>query len=349
MRPNLRRPERATPGDLATCREMIRTGSRSFFAASLLLPEYVRNGAYALYAFCRFSDDSVDVDHGGEAAVTRLAARLDAIYAGAPSDGAVDRALSDAIEHYDIPRAPFDALLEGLAWDAAGRSCETLSDLYAYSARVAGAVGAMMTVLMGARDPHMAARATDLGVAMQLTNVARDVGEDARNGRLYLPRTWMCEAGIDPDAWLARPTFTPEIAKIVSRLLQHADELYRRADTGIAALPAPFRPAIYAARLLYAEIGEGVARAGYDSMSSRSVVPASRKLQLVARSLTRSWPVPSHAELHAASLPQTEFLVEAVSAGSANASAPPVRGVRQDVQWVIDLFAALDERPRRLA
>ncbi|MBX9745393.1 MAG: phytoene/squalene synthase family protein, partial [Hyphomonadaceae bacterium] len=334
MRPNLRKPERATPGDLATCREMIRTGSRSFFAASLLLPEHVRNGAYALYAFCRFSDDSVDVDQGGEAAIARLAARLDAIYAGAPADGAVDRALADAVDLYDIPREPFDALLEGLAWDAAGRECETLSDLYAYSARVAGAVGAMMTALMGARDPHMAARATDLGVAMQLTNIARDVGEDARAGRLYLPRAWMREAGIDPDAWLARPAFTPAIAQIVSRLLQHADELYRRADAGIAALPAPFRPAIYAARLLYAEIGEGVARAGFDSMSSRSVVPASRKLQLVARALTRRWGGDFAPELHADALPETNFLVEAISATGEALHAPQIRGVKHDVSWV---------------
>jgi len=337
MRPNLHRPDRATPGDLATCREMIRTGSRSFFAASLLLPERVRNGAYALYAFCRFSDDSVDVDHGGEAAVERLAARLDAIYAGAPMDGAVDRALADAVEQYDIPRGPFDALLEGLAWDAVGRSCETLSDLYAYSARVAGAVGAMMTVLMGAREPHMAARATDLGVAMQLTNVARDVGEDARAGRLYLPRAWMREAGLEPD-----------VAQIVARLLEHADELYRRADVGIAALPPAFRPAIYAARLLYAEIGAGVARAGFDSVSSRSVVPTSRKLKLVARALARTWRAGSHAELHAPALPQTMFLVEAIASASADSPAA-VGGVRRDVKWVIDLFAALDERPRRLA
>lgn len=349
MQPNLHKPERASPGDLATCREMIRTGSRSFFAASLLLPEHVRNGAYALYAFCRFSDDSVDVEHGGAAAVARLSARLDGIYTGAPADSAVDRALADTVERYDIPRAPFDALLEGLAWDAEGRRCETLSDLYEYSARVAGAVGAMMTVLMGARESHMVARATDLGVAMQLTNVARDVGEDARAGRLYLPRAWMREAGLDPDAWLARPAFGPEIAAIVSRLLDHADELYGLADAGIAALPAPFRPAIYAARLLYAEIGAGVARAGFDSVSSRSVVPAARKLQLVARALSQRWRAPPEHTLHSPCLPQTLFLSEAVATQGQSESAASGRDVRQDLRWVLDLFAALDERPRRVA
>lgn len=349
MRPNLRQPERATPGDLATCREMIRTGSRSFFAASLLLPEHMRKGAYALYAFCRLSDDSVDVDHGGEAAVVRLATRLDAIYAGAPANSAVDRALADVVESYAIPRAPFDALLEGLAWDAVGRNCETLADLYAYSARVAGAVGAMMTVLMGERSPEMVARATDLGVAMQLTNVARDVGEDARAGRLYLPRVWMRQAGLDPDAWLAQPRFLPEIGEVVSRLLNQADELYRRADAGIGALPSAYRPAIYAARLLYAEIGASIARKGFDSVSSRSVVPSSRKLQLVAHALTRRWPIEAHAARDAPALAETMFLVDAIASTNPPLISQPPQGVRQDLEWVVDLFSALDERPRRLA
>jgi 15-cis-phytoene synthase len=200
---------------------------------------------------------------------------------------------------------------------------------------------------MGAREPQLAARATDLGVAMQLTNVARDVGEDARAGRLYLPRAWLREEGLDPDAWLAQPAFSPEIARVVSRLLQHADELYRRADAGVAALPAPFRPAIYAARLLYAEIGERIGRAGFDSVSRRSVVSPSRKLHLVARALMRQWRAVSPPELGAPALPQTLFLVEAIAAASVQPS--PISGARRDVEWVIDLFVALDERPRRLA
>lgn len=350
MRPNLLRPERATPGDLATCREMIRTGSRSFYAASLLLPEHMRNGAYALYAFCRLSDDTVDVEQGGDAAITRLSQRLDAIYAGAPADSPADRALADAIEIYAIPRAPFDALLEGLAWDAAGYSCETIADLQAYAARVAGAVGAMMTVLMRARSPEMVARATDLGVAMQLTNVARDVGEDARNGRLYLPRAWMREVGLDPDTWLAAPRYNAQIASVVARVLSHADELYRRADSGIGALPASCRPAIHAARLLYAEIGADIARRRHDSVTRRAVVPAPRKLQLVVVAMMRRVRDAAAGSLHAPALPQNQFIVDAIAAHNDQLDdVPAIRGLRHDVKWVIDLFAALDERPRRLA
>ena len=87
-----------------------------------------------------------------------------------------------------MPRALPEALIDGLEWDVAGVRCEDLADVQAYAARVAGSVGAMMTVLMGVREHDVLARACELGVAMQLTNIARDVGEDARNGRLYLPR-----------------------------------------------------------------------------------------------------------------------------------------------------------------
>jgi 15-cis-phytoene synthase len=324
---------------------MIRTGSRSFFAASMFLPERVRSGAYALYAFCRLSDDAVDEAHGGEAAVERLAARLDSVYAGAPDNRPVDRALADAVERFAIPRAPFDALLEGLLWDAQGRSCETLSDLYAYAARVAGSVGAMMAALMGARTPDLVARACDLGVAMQLTNIARDVGEDARAGRLYLPRTIMREAGIDPDSWLATPVFNPAIAKVVARLLSCADALYARADSGIAALPPAFQPAIGAARRLYAEIGVELARNGFDSVSTRTVVPAVRKLQLTMLALPIRKRV-LQADLHMPALPQTQFLVDAAIARNAHAEAlPPIDGA----QWVLGLFSALEDRPRRVA
>lgn len=350
MRPNLHKPEQATPADLATCRQMIRTGSRSFYAASLLLPEDMRGGAYALYAFCRLSDDTVDVDQSGAAGIAQLTARLDAIYAGAPANGAIDRALFDTIDLYALPRAPFDALLEGMAWDAEGRGCETLSDLYDYAARVAGAVGAMMAVLMRTRAPAMVARASDLGVAMQMTNVARDVGEDARNGRLYLPRDWMREAGLDPDAWLARPEFNRAIAQVVERVLDHAEDLYRRADIGIAALPPAYRPAIYAARLLYAEIGAQVARRGHDSIASRAVVSTSRKLQLLCGALTRKWRAPSREALGAPALLQTQFLVDAIEAATATLDERgSIRGLRHDVKWMVDLFAALDERPRRVA
>jgi phytoene synthase len=326
---------------------MIRGGSRSFFAASLLLPDDVREAAYALYGFCRFSDDAVDVEGDQTGAVPRLRERLDRIYAGDPAPEAIDRALTDTVLRFRIPRLAMDALLEGLEWDVDGRTYETLSDTCAYAARVAGSVGAMMAALMGARNANLVARACDLGVAMQLTNIARDVGEDARAGRLYLPRAWLREVGVDPDAWLTAPCFRPEVATVVARLLRHADALYARADGGIANLDPAFRPAIFAARCLYAEIGMRIEHHGFDSVSRRARVPPWRKAQLVARALAWSARPPS-AVSAGPPLPETRFLVDAVEQTSAwpPAARTPKRGVAEDIAWAIDLFASLERRGR---
>jgi phytoene synthase len=240
----------AEPGDYAECREAIRQGSKTFFAASMVLPAAVREPAYGLYAFCRLSDDAVDLDGGSPQAVERLRERLDRVCQGRPLPVAADRAMADLMRRYAIPRAVPDALLEGLAWDTQDRRYETIEELFDYAARVAGTVGSMMAIIMGTRDEQAQARACELGVAMQLTNIARDVGEDALAGRLYLPRNWMREAGIDPDAWLQNPCFSPELAGVIKRLLAAADELYERAALGIAALPRDCRPAIQAARLV---------------------------------------------------------------------------------------------------
>ncbi len=262
----------ATDADRAVCHDMIKAGSKTFAAASLLMPSDVREAAYAVYAFCRLSDDMVDVEGGSADAIGRLRQRLDWAYAGRPAAASVDRAFADVIAAFNLPRALPEALIDGLEWDVVGVTCDSLDDLYAYAVRVAGSVGAMMSVLMAARDPDTVARACDLGVAMQLTNIARDVGEDARAGRLYLPRSWLRADGLDPEAWLARPEFCPPVGAAIERLLRAADKLYARADAGIRKLPMNCRPAIFAARHLYREIGIEVSRRGLNSISGRARV-----------------------------------------------------------------------------
>jgi 15-cis-phytoene synthase len=335
------------PADIAVCRALLRGGSRTFHAASLVLPRRVSDPAIALYAFCRLADDEVDLGDHRTLAVRRLKQRLDDVYRGQPIDSAADRAFAGVVASYSIPRELPEALLEGLSWDAEGLRYETLSDLYAYAARVAGAVGAMMALLMGRRTPEIVARACDLGVAMQLTNIARDVGEDARAGRLYLPLSWLRDAGIDPDAWLAAPVFNDEIAKIVQRLLDAADALYARATLGIENLPGSCRPGIYAARALYAEIGRELERRDLDSISGRATVSAGRKLKVLARTLAlreARWNcVPRHQ------IQETRFLIEAVAATTRDnplSKETRRRPVEDRVVWVIDLFSRLERRDR---
>ncbi len=290
---------------------MIKVGSKSFYAASLLLTPKVRDPAYALYAFCRLADDAVDLGDDRLAALARLETRLHAVYAGKPLDNPADRAFARVVEHFVIPRQLPEALLQGLRWDAEGRLYHELADLEAYATRVAGTVGAMMTLIMGVREPRTLARATDLGIAMQLTNIARDVGEDAANGRLYLPRKWLLAAAIDPDAFIRSPRFDHRLATVIERLLEAADQLYARATPGIAELPLACRPAMRAAGKLYAEIGREVRRSGHDSVTRRAVVPGRRKLGLVGRAFVEA-PLLARSET-APALPAAQFLVDAVA------------------------------------
>jgi HAD superfamily hydrolase (TIGR01509 family) len=211
--------------DADECRAVLRAGSRSFDWASVLLPRRVRRPATALYAFCRVADDAIDGDQQAVPALRDLRRRVDCMYAGRPAANPIDRELARVVREYDLPRVLLDAMLEGFAWDVQQRSYADLREVHAYSARVAGSVGAMMAVFMGARSYPQLARACDLGVAMQLTNIARDVGADARAGRLYLPQNWLAQAGVDVPALLSNPQFTPALEPVIRRLLRAADRL----------------------------------------------------------------------------------------------------------------------------
>ncbi|MGF1503287.1 MAG: phytoene/squalene synthase family protein [Paracoccaceae bacterium] len=333
----------AAEADFAACAEAIRHGSHSFHAAGRFLPKRLRAPAHAIYAFCRLADDAVDLDtRDPKAAVARLARRLDRVYDGRPENTAADRAFARTVERLELPKTLPGALIEGFDWDADGRRYRTLPELRAYAARVAGAVGGMMAVLMGARSEALLARATDLGAAMQLTNIARDVGEDARTGRIYLPLDWLAEERIDPAALVAAPVPSPAMARILARLLVEADRLYARAEAGIARLPADCRPAIFAARLLYGEIGAEVARNGYDSVTRRAVVPKARKLALAARAVrVAAYPRVDTAALAAPALPECAYLVTA-----AMREVAPERSLSDKALGVIDLFAELERRDR---
>jgi 15-cis-phytoene synthase len=328
------------------CDALMRNGSKSFFAASLLLPRRVRNPARALYAFCRVADDAIDHSPDPTEQCERLHARLDAIYAGAPHRETADEAMAALIRQQPLPRELFDALLEGFAWDAAHRRYATLHELHGYGARVAGTVGVLMALLMETRDEAALARACELGVAMQLTNIARDVAEDARAGRLYLPLQWLHEESIDADAWLAQPVFDIRVARVTERLLAEAERLYEHAECGLAALPRDCRAAIYAARLIYADIGRVVLENVTHGMLHRAVVPRQRKLLLLARASTATFIAPGHPMDWAgqeAPLPAVAYLVH-----SAASPVLPARTFQQRLVRTVDLFERQAQRQRNL-
>ncbi len=343
-------PDQAAPMtgiDLAACEELMRGGSKSFFAASSLLPQRVRMPAIALYAFCRVADDAIDEHIDDPRAIQKLQERLGAIYDGQPEAIIEDRAMAMVTHRYGLPRELPEALLEGFAWDAAGRHYDTIEDLHHYCARVAGSVGAMMAMIMGITNPHALARACELGNAMQLTNIARDVGEDARNGRLYLPRAWMRVAGIDPNDWLANPQFTPALGEVIGRVLLEADRLYQRGSSGIAALPRDCRGAILAAASFYAEIGRVISDREMNSVNSRAVVGSARKLTLLCIAKARAQ-LPTRCETEAP-LPAIQFLVDACAlAGERKINGITPKSFDERCEWVIDLFERLSTPGRQL-
>lgn len=304
------------PKDLAHCRDVIRTGSLSFHAASKLLPASVRDPALALYAFCRLADDEVDEGNNKARAVLDLRNRLDLAYSGMPCDAPEDRAFAAIVAEFDMPRALPEALLEGLAWDAMERRYATLSEVRDYSARVASAVGAMMCVLMRVRNRDALARACDLGVAMQLTNIARDVGEDARASRIYLPTDWLDDAGISVEDFFANPQASPDIRRIVRHLLAEAHRLYIRSEAGIGALPLQARNGIFAARYIYDGISAAVRRNAYDSVSMRARTTKATKIARIGLAAVRTVGtviLPKSPVIYARPLDEVKFLVNAAS------------------------------------
>lgn len=335
----------ATTEDDMQCRAAIRQGSRTFYAASLILPPAIRRPAYGLYAFCRLSDDAVDLDNGCHQALERLRTRLARAYEGRPLPFPADRAMADLLRRFAIPPEIPGALLEGFAWDIAGRRYATLDELLAYATRVAGTVGVMMTLLMGVRDAQALARACDLGCAMQLTNIARDIGEDARAGRLYLPLDWLHEEGVDAETFLREPHFDDAMAALVARLLAEAEKLYTRSRSGIAQLPLTCRPAIAAAASIYAEIGRLIDRERIDTVRRRAHVSTSRKIQLLANSILEA-PFTRGATT-APPLPAATFLIDAVM--KMPAQQPSVEAARLagsrisgSVVRVIEMFERLE-------
>ena len=280
-------PERT---DLAACREVIRVHSKSFHAASKLLPSDVRDAAVATYAFCRGADDDVDDAGSPDAARERHARtrrRLERLYAGDVMDTPVGRAFAWVVRSRAIPRDEPEALLDGMAQDIEGvvRVADEES-LIVYCYRAAGVVGRMMSRIMGRSDDAALRRAVDLGIAMQLTNIARDVGEDAARDRVYLPGTWLAEAGSSFDEVLSRRA-TPGVRAVTLRVLERAEAYYASGIGGIALLPPACRPSILSAALLYRAIGRRVRARGGDGVTVRARVGGVGKAALIVAALAR--------------------------------------------------------------
>ncbi|MBM3605404.1 MAG: phytoene/squalene synthase family protein [Alphaproteobacteria bacterium] len=273
---------------VATSQQAITNGSQSFAAAARLMPPGIREDTVMLYAWCRHADDLIDGQVLGDRpeVTTDPQARLQALRAQTLSalrdDAPVTppfAALRAVARRHDFPdRWPLD-LIEGFAMDVDRREYRSLEDVLEYSYHVAGVVGVMMARIMGVRETHVLDRACDLGLAFQLTNIARDVMDDAAIGRCYLPGDWLAQAG----AQVQGEVPSPELYGVVLRLLDAAEPYYASARVGLGALPPRCAWSIAAALRIYHAIGTRIRRGGPPAYRQRISTTRLAKLGLLAR------------------------------------------------------------------
>ncbi len=258
--------------------DTIKTHSRSFYWASRLLPRNLRQDAEKLYAWCRWCDDAVDKAPSRDVArrrVRELRQEVERMDAGREPHSQASRWLAEVKRQRAIPTKLCEDLIDGMQMDATGTRLITTEDLLLYSYRVAGSVGLMMCHVLRVTSDEALPHACSLGIAMQLTNIARDIGEDRRMGRCYIPAQWMSPSNSE---------LTKASAKQhVARLLNLADEHYRHAEQGLRYLPFRARIAIGSASEIYRAIGAEIKRHDYDAVTHRAVVPARRKLHIVLK------------------------------------------------------------------
>jgi len=280
----------------SAARAIIRHHSASFSLASLLLGRGTRENAHVLYAYCRRADDAIDLatPAGAKNELERLRVELDAIYAGQVLEHPVASEFQRLVFELELPREYPEALLQGFELDAGGKRYLTMFELYRYCWCVAGSVGAMMCHLLGAQQAPAIVHGVHLGMAMQLTNVCRDVAEDWTRGRLYIPAELLPDlaegASISRESWPPAPHQRQQLARAVARLLAEAEAFYRSGDAGLAYLPWRTRIAVATARRVYSAIGHKLLAHGVDVTAPRAVVPASHKLRCVARAVLDALP-----------------------------------------------------------
>jgi 15-cis-phytoene synthase len=284
------------------CQELTAKYAKTFYLGTLLMSRAKRQSVWAIYAWCRRTDELVD---GPASALTTPETldlwekQLESIFAGCPLDN-YDVALVDTLHRFAIDIQPFRDMIAGQRMDLYRSRYETFEDLYLYCYRVAGTVGLMSTAIMGIdtsiytapwhrnQQPYIpTAEAIALGIANQLTNILRDVGEDAKRGRIYIPLEDLAKfnyteqdffKGVVDDRWRSLMRFE----------IDRARQFYIQADKGVSYLAPDARWPVWTASMLYGQILDVIERNDYEVFSQRAYVPQGQKLLTLPRAWMRS-------------------------------------------------------------
>src|SRR6266511_5851284 len=263
---------------------LTRKSRSNFFYAFLCLPRPQREALYAVYAFCRIVDDTVDVgqDHAAKRKeLERWRAEIAQVFEGSPEHPAAQR-LQEAVKLFPIPREALNEIIAGVEMDLDRSTYRTFDELYPYCYRVASAVGLCCIEIFGYSDVRAREYAVNLGIALQLTNILRDVQADARAGRVYLPQEDLRRFGVSAED-LAEGRYTPEFAALMGFEATRAREYYGRAW---AALPVGDRPRLFAAEIMgqtYFALLRAMEKRGFQVFGERVALPAHRKVAIALR------------------------------------------------------------------
>ncbi|MDD5097248.1 MAG: phytoene/squalene synthase family protein [Candidatus Omnitrophica bacterium] len=263
--------------------------AKTFYFASLFLPIEKQNAAYAVYAICRLSDEAVDTQTN-TGALENMQKNIDQAYAGCllqkPADPLL-LAFAEIVNKFAIPKEYFDELIKGMRMDLKKTRYADFDELYDYCYKAAGVVGLIMLKIFGYSDPEAQAYAIKLGIAMQLTNIIRDIKEDWQKGRIYLPQTEMQKFAITEDT-LKKTTPTPDFIKLLKFQIKRSRQYYSDCTPGIAMLKDKnCRRVVLAMKEIYAAILNKVEKNSYNVLLKRAQVSKLDKIMIVSKILIK--------------------------------------------------------------
>lgn len=305
------------PADVRYCARLLGASAPELLAVCGLLPARARSAAIMLGAANSLFLDEARREGVDPRTITELRERVVRAYAGSPVDRPLDRAIARLATEYHLPRIVLDAALEAADWDASGRRYATFDNLLDYCVRAGAAPAVGLTYLLGERDRDKFARAADLGVAIALTMIARDVSRHAREGRVLLPIEWLEEACVDVDAWMTAPSPSRGVHAVVTRVLSAAERFYRRADPGIRTIASAYRPAVRALRYSYKVDAVYIGARSQDLHDRAPSTPALQRAMAVLRGVRaaeardqRGLPADGGWTLGHPPLVEAEFLID---------------------------------------
>ncbi|MDB5108233.1 MAG: squalene synthase HpnD [Candidatus Binatus sp.] len=269
--------------DFEHCAQVTRRSSSNFYYAFMLLPPERRRALYAVYAFCRFIDDIADDEAIQDPAqlLDRWREELRRVYHGSPTR-AVSRALTDSATRFNIPLALFEEVIAGVEMDLSHKRYGSFDELRLYCYRVASAVGLICIEIFGYQNPSAKLYAENLGIAFQLTNILRDVREDAERDRIYIPIADLGRFNVSQEEIL-RGVYSSNFVELMDFEARRAQEFYEQAQSALAAEDRSTLLTAEAMRLIYGALLEQIIKSNYRVLDRRHSLSAPRKLYLVGR------------------------------------------------------------------